>query len=82
MLYELNDSDLVQNAIGNTGVIINWTLNIQPATHKERVRALRSDIEVLEEHVREYLALPDSEPGSAQTYAAKELIEISHSYLT
>jgi len=38
--------------------------------------------EVLEEHVREYLLPPDSEPGSAQTDAAEELIEIIHSYPT
>ena len=38
--------------------------------------------EVLDEHVREYLLPRDSEAGSRELDAAKELIEISHSYLT
>lgn len=53
----------------------------------QRIAAARGAInglmaKVLEEHVREYLLPPDSEPGSAQTDAAEELIEIIHSYLT
>jgi DNA-binding FrmR family transcriptional regulator len=53
----------------------------------QRITAARGAInglmaEVLEEHVREYLLPPDSEPGSTQTDAAEELIEIIHSYLT
>jgi DNA-binding FrmR family transcriptional regulator len=53
----------------------------------QRITAARGAInglmaEVLEEHVREYLLPPDSVPGSAQTDAAEELIEIIHSYLT
>ena len=53
----------------------------------QRITAARGAInglmaEVLEEHVREYLLPPDSEPGSVRTDAAEELIEIIHSYLT
>ena len=53
----------------------------------QRITAARGAInglmaEVLEEHVREYLLPSESEPGSAQTDAGEELIEIIHSYLT
>ena len=53
----------------------------------QRITAARGAInglmaEVLEEHVREYLLPSDSEPGSVQTDAAEELIEIIHSSLT
>jgi DNA-binding FrmR family transcriptional regulator len=53
----------------------------------QRITAARGAIngliaEVLEEHVREYLAPADSAAEPAQADAAEELIEIIHSYLT
>lgn len=53
----------------------------------QRITAARGAInglmaEVLEEHVREYLAPPDGNADRRQADAAEELIEIIHSYLT
>jgi FrmR/RcnR family transcriptional regulator, repressor of frmRAB operon len=53
----------------------------------QRITAARGAIdglmaEILEEHIREYLAPIDSEAHSVQADAAEELIEIIHSYLT
>lgn len=53
----------------------------------QRITAARGAVnglmaEVLEEHVREYMLPADAEPGSVQTDAAEELIDIIHSYLT
>jgi DNA-binding FrmR family transcriptional regulator len=53
----------------------------------QRITAARGAIngliaEVLEEHVREYLAPADSAAEPVQADAAEELIEIIHSYLT
>jgi DNA-binding FrmR family transcriptional regulator len=53
----------------------------------QRITAARGAInglmaEVLEEHVREYLAPADGDADPRQADAAEELIEIIHSYLT
>jgi len=53
----------------------------------QRVTAARGAIdglmaEILEEHIREYLAPADGGANSVQADAAEELIEIIHSYLT
>lgn len=47
ILYEINDSDFVLNAIGRTGVSVSWT-PFDKATgysHGTRIRSLRQDIE-------------------------------------
>ena len=53
----------------------------------QRITAARGAInglmaEVLEEHVREYLAPTDVDADPLKADAAEELIEIIHSYLT
>ena len=53
----------------------------------QRITAARGAIdglmaEILEEHIREYLAPADGAANSVQADAAEELIEIIHSYLT
>jgi FrmR/RcnR family transcriptional regulator, repressor of frmRAB operon len=53
----------------------------------QRITAARGAInglmaEVLEEHVREYLAPPDTDTDPRQADAAEELIEVIHTYLT
>src|SRR6266481_4130392 len=45
VLYEINDSDFVQNAISNTGVIVSWRpLTRNESGHGTRIRAFRQDI--------------------------------------
>lgn len=46
VLYEINDSDFVQNVIANTGVDIHWRpfSNADAYSHGTRIRALRRDI--------------------------------------
>lgn len=46
VLYEINDSDFVQNAIANTGIDINWCpfSKADAYSHSTRIRALRRDI--------------------------------------
>ncbi len=46
VLYEINNSDFVQDAIGNTGVDVQWrAFTVEEAySHGTRIRALRRDI--------------------------------------
>lgn len=46
ILYEINDSDFVQNAIANTGIDIAWRplSNTDAYSHGTRIRAVRQDI--------------------------------------
>jgi hypothetical protein len=46
VLYEMNDSDFVQNAIANTGIDIEWRpySKADAYSHSTRIRALRRDI--------------------------------------
>lgn len=46
VLYEIKDSDFVQNAIANTGIDINWRpfSKEDKYSHSTRIRALRRDI--------------------------------------
>jgi hypothetical protein len=59
VLYEINNSDFVQNAISNTGVIVSWrplTRN-ENVSHGTRIRAFRQDID------HAYSDLNDDEKG-------------------
>jgi DNA-binding FrmR family transcriptional regulator len=69
--------DAIERALGGQAKRSDLLQMITAARRHQRL-----DAEVLEEHVREYLLPRDSEAGSRELDAAKELIEISHSYLT
>ena len=47
ILYEINDSDFVQNSIANTGINIDWRpfSKADSYSHLTRIRALRRDID-------------------------------------
>jgi hypothetical protein len=46
VLYEINDSDFVHNAISNTGIIVSWRpLTKNESGHGTRIRAFRQDID-------------------------------------
>ena len=71
VLYEINNSDLVQNAIGNTGVIVSWrplTRN-ESVSHGTRIRAFRQDID------HAYSDLDDDEKGRFAQIVVKAMIE-------
>ena len=47
VLYEINDSDFVQNSIAKTGIVIDWRpfSKSDSYSHSTRIRALRRDID-------------------------------------
>src|SRR5579872_2733934 len=57
VLYETADSDFVQNAVGNTGVAIDWQpLNkAESYSHGTRIRAMRRDISAAYERLNDDL---------------------------
>ena len=71
VLYGINDSDFVQDAIGNTGVSIAWhplTRNEQ-YSHTTRIRAFRRDIEDA------YSGLRDDQKGPFAQIVVKAMLE-------
>ncbi len=69
-LYEINDSDLVQNAIGLSGIPITYqTLDERDgSSHKTRIRAYKPLIQAA------YDGLPDAERGRFAQIVAKAVL--------
>src|SRR3990167_788388 len=67
-LYTINDSDLVENLIGLTGLL---TLSSHCSTHKERIREYKGIIQAA------YAGLPDDKKGRFAQIVAKGLLNSS-----
>ncbi|MCY3731390.1 MAG: hypothetical protein OXF98_08620, partial [Rhodospirillaceae bacterium] len=75
-LYETKDSDLVENAIANTGVHIvrrQWSKN-DYYSHGTRIRALRRDIEIA------YAQLNPNDKGRFAQIVVKALLHSEYEY--
>lgn len=71
ILYEINDSDFVQNAVANTGVPIDWHpfSRADAYSHSTRIRALRRDISAA------YAALDQERKGLFAQIIVKALVQ-------
>src|ERR1700738_3816490 len=70
VLYEINSSDFVLDAIGNTGIHVEWhPLTIaEKATHTTRIRAFRQDI------ANAYTKLDDADKGQFTQIVVKAML--------
>lgn len=71
ILYEINNSDFVQNAIGNTGIDINWRpfSEADAYSHGTRIRAMRRDIGVA------YARLDQDQKGLFAQIVVKSMLQ-------
>ena len=69
-LFSINNSDLVEDLIGRTGVL---TLSSDRSTHKERIREYKKVIQIV------YDDLPDDEKGRFTQIVLKGLLDINDS---
>jgi hypothetical protein len=71
ILYEIGDSDFVENTIGNTGIDVAWrTLTREESySHSTRIRAMRRDIS------RAYAELSEQHRGQFAQIVLKPILE-------
>ena len=76
VLYEIKDSDLVENAIANTGVHIDWyPMSAKESySHSTRIRALRRDIKT------SYNQLDQRNKGLFARIVAKTILQSGYAY--
>jgi hypothetical protein len=77
VLYEINDSEFVLNAVSNTGVNIEWhpLTNADKYSNSTRIRAFRQDIS------RAYSNLSDDDKGQFARIVVKAILnQLPHKY--
>jgi hypothetical protein len=71
VLYEINDSDFLQNAVAKTGITIDWTpmTKGESYSHGTRIRAMRGDINAA------YSGLSDDKKGHFVQIIVKAILK-------